>query len=119
MRTTWICAAILWVCGTPAAQVNPFRPFDQTAFEEHARVLGAVAPDKAPQATNAAATLSTVGSQDWASGFIDLAGTIDTLAWLLPLLALLSLVGAVLLEPDRWNGLRRAGWAVVAAAGVG
>jgi hypothetical protein len=83
-----------------------------------AGVLGAVAPERAPAATDVAATLSTVGSQDWASGVVDIAGTIDTLAWLLPVLTLLCLAGAVLLQPDRWNGLRRTGWSVVVAAGV-
>jgi hypothetical protein len=83
-----------------------------------AGVVGAVAPEKAPQATDVAATLSTVGSQGWASGFVEIAGTVDTLAWLLPVLALLCLTGAVLAHADRWQGLRRVGWAVLAAAGV-
>lgn len=80
-------------------------------------VLGSVAPDRAPQATDVAATVSKVGSQDWASGFVGLADTVDTLAWMLPVLALLCLVGAVVLDADRWNGVRRAGWAVVTDIG--
>lgn len=84
-----------------------------------AGVVGAVAPDRAPQATEVSATLASVGSQELAADVIRLVDLADTLAWLLPVLAIACLVGAALLHPNHWDGVRRAGWAVVAgAAGV-
>ena len=80
-----------------------------------AGVIGAVAPDKAPNASNLSVTLADVGSQGFATDIISLADTVDTLAWLLPVLALACLVAAVLTHPDRWSAIRRVGWAVVIA----
>jgi hypothetical protein len=85
-----------------------------------AGVIGALAPERAPQATEVSATLASVGGQQFAADVIDLVDLVDTLAWLFPLLAIACLVGAALLHPNRWDGLRRVGWAVVtAAAAVG
>ena len=81
-----------------------------------AGVVGALAPQRAPQATEVSITLASIGNQDFAADVLHLAGILDTLAWLLPLLGVACLVGAVLLARDRWNGVRRAGWAIVAGA---
>jgi hypothetical protein len=81
-----------------------------------AGIVGAVAPERAPSASDAAATLAEIGSAGFAPGVVQLVDLVDTLAWLLPLLAVACLVGAILLRSDRWDGIRRSGWAVVIAA---
>lgn len=81
-----------------------------------AGVVGAIAPERAPQATDVSATLASIGSQELAADVIHLVDLVDTLAWLLPVLAVACLAGAALVHPNRWDGLRRVGWAVVAAA---
>ena len=52
-----------------------------------AGVIGAIAPERAPQASNLSITLANVGDQAFASDIIGYAHLVDTLAWLLPLLA--------------------------------
>jgi hypothetical protein len=80
-----------------------------------AGVIGAIAPERAPQASNLSITLANVGSQAFASDIIGFAHLVDTLAWLLPLLAVVFLVAAVLVQPDRWTAIRRVGWAAIIA----
>ena len=62
-----------------------------------AGVIGAVAPERAPQASNLSITLANIGDQAFASDIIGYAHLVDTLAWLLPLLAVAFLVATVLL----------------------
>lgn len=83
-----------------------------------AGVLSVVAPDRAPQATEVSVTLASVGDQAFASSTLALARLLGVLAWLLPLLTLACLIGAVLVSGDRWRGAARAGGALVAAAGA-
>ena len=81
-----------------------------------AGVFGAIAPERAPRATDVSLTLADIGNQTFAADVIRLADLVGTLAWLFPLVGLLCLVGVVLLDRDRWNGVRRVGWAVVGGA---
>jgi len=83
-----------------------------------AGVIGAVAPERAPGASDLSITLANVGRQGFATDVIGLADMVDTLAWLLPLLAAVFLVGAVVVESDRWGVVRRIGWAVLIAVGA-
>ncbi len=78
-------------------------------------VIGALSPDRAPAAGQVSATLADIGSEGFDGGITDLADLVDTLAWLLPVLAVATLAGGILTSADRWDGLRRAGWAVVIA----
>jgi hypothetical protein len=82
-----------------------------------AGALSVVAPDRAPDAGDLSVTLASVGDQAFASTTLAVARVIGTLAWLLPLLALVSLAGAVALSADRWLGASRAGVALAAGAG--
>jgi hypothetical protein len=83
-------------------------------------VIGAVAPDRAPAATEVSVTLASIGDQAFASATIAVAHRLGVMAWLLPLLALVCLVGAVLLSADRWRGALRVGMTLLwAAGGVG
>ena len=83
-----------------------------------AGVIGAVAPERAPRASNLSITLANVGDQAFASNIIGYAHLVDTLAWLLPLLAVVSLVAAVFVQPDRWAAIHRVGWAAIIAVVV-
>jgi hypothetical protein len=83
-----------------------------------AGVVGAIAPERAPNASNLAVTLADVGNQGFATDIIGYAQFVDTLAWLLPVLALGFLVAAVLVDTDRWRMIRRVGWATIIAAAV-
>ncbi len=80
-----------------------------------AGVIGAVAPERAPRASDVSVTLADVGNQGFATDIIDLTDLVDTLAWLLPLLSVVFLVAAVLLHPDRWAAIQRVGWAAIIA----
>lgn len=57
-------------------------------------------------------TLATVGGQGFSGQAISAAHLTQLLSWLLPLLALLSFAGTVLLAKDRLRGLRSVGVAV-------
>ena len=82
-------------------------------------MIAALAPEqRAPRAQDVSVTLVNVGDQKLATAAIDIADVIDTLAWLLPLLALACFLVAVLLKADRWDGVRRVGWSLVSAAGA-
>jgi hypothetical protein len=81
-------------------------------------VLGAVAPERAPGATDVSVTLAHIGDQAFASTMIAIARVLGVLAWLLPLLALACFVVAVALSPDRWRMAARVGRALMWAAGV-
>ena len=83
-----------------------------------ASVIGAVAPDRAPESSDIGATLANVGNQGFATDIIGFARLVDTLAWLLPLLTIVLLAGAVLVHPDRWTAIRRVGWSAIIAIGV-
>jgi hypothetical protein len=83
-----------------------------------AGVIGAMAPERAPQATAVAATLADIGAQAYASEIVGLVDLVDTLAWVFPLFGVAALVAFVFLQRDRWDGLRRAGWALVVATAV-
>lgn len=83
-----------------------------------AGVIGTIAPERAPNASNLAVTLADVGNQGFATDIIGYAEFVDTLAWLLPVLAFAFLVAAVLADPDRWGMVRRVGWATIIAAAV-
>ncbi len=63
-------------------------------------------------------TLAHIGSQDFAARTISAAQTGRTLAWLLPLLALLCFALAIALRPDRARALAGVGVAIV-CAGIG
>jgi hypothetical protein len=83
-------------------------------------VLGAVAPERAPNATNVSVTLAQIGDQAFASTVIAIARVLGVLAWLLPLLALVSFVVAIVLSRDRWRTAASAGRALMwSAAAVG
>ncbi|MET0146393.1 MAG: hypothetical protein ABW328_16655 [Ilumatobacteraceae bacterium] len=81
-------------------------------------VLGAVAPDRAPAASDVSVTLASIGSQSFASTTLLVTRIVGLLAWLLPALALVCLLGAVFASPDRWRAAVSAGWALVWAAGA-
>lgn len=83
-----------------------------------ASAIGAIAPDRAAQGSNIGITLANIGNQNFAADIIRFVDFVDTLAWLLPLLAVVFLVAAVLVHPDRWAAVRRVGWAVLASAAV-
>lgn len=68
-------------------------------------------------------TLATFGEEGFGSGAVGYAHLVKLLSWLLPLLALLSFAGVVVLAKDRVRGLRSVGFAIattglVVAAGV-
>ena len=85
-----------------------------------AAVIAAVAPERAPAAADISVTLVSIGSQSFADTTIAIARMIGLLAWLLPLLAIFCLAGAILLSRDRWRAAMQVGWALMgAAAGVG
>lgn len=81
-----------------------------------ASAIGAIAPERAPWASNVGVTLAEVGNQGFATGITRYVSLVDTMAWLLPLLGVVFLVAAVLIHPDRWPAIRRAGWALLTAA---
>src|SRR4051812_20680063 len=56
--------------------------------------------------------------RDFASGTLEFAGSIRWLGLVAPLIAILVLLGAVLLEPDRRLGILRAALAIAAAGAV-
>ncbi len=69
--------------------------------------------------TDLSVTLAQVGATTPNARALRLVHLSSLASWLLPLLALLALLGAVLLSRDRWRGAGRAGWAVLAAgAGI-
>jgi hypothetical protein len=83
-------------------------------------VLGAVAPDRAPAASDVSVTLATIGQGDITSTTVRLTHLVGVLSWLLPLLALVCLGGAVCASPDRLSTAVTAGWALLwAATGLG
>ncbi|HEY5875440.1 MAG TPA: hypothetical protein VIT64_09075 [Ilumatobacteraceae bacterium] len=85
-----------------------------------AAVIAAVAPERAPAAADVSVTLVSIGNQSFAETTIAIARMIGLLAWLLPLLAIFCLAGAILLSRDRWRAAMQVGWALMgAAAGVG
>lgn len=81
-----------------------------------AGALAVLAPEKAPDAQQVSVTLAEVGGQSFADTTLTITRWLGVLAWLLPLLSLACLVGAVVLSPDRWLGAARAGLALLAAA---
>ena len=80
-------------------------------------VLGAVAPERAPNATNVSVTLAEIGDQAFASTVIAIARALGVLAWLLPILALVCFVVAIVLSKDRWRTAGKVGRALMWAAG--
>ncbi len=83
-------------------------------------VLGAVAPDRAPAAADVSVTLATIGQGDLASTTVRLTHLLGVLSWLLPVLALVCLAGAVVASRDRLRTAVAAGWALLwAAIGLG
>ena len=88
-------------------------------------VLGGVLPAVAPDAANRvpphlSVLLASVGSQSFAARTIRLTHRVATLAWLIPLLALLALGAGVLLASDRVRGVIRTGYGVsLAGLGIG
>lgn len=52
-------------------------------------VIAAVAPDRAPVSADVSVTLADIGGQEVSEALIELASTVDVLAWVLPLVALL------------------------------
>jgi hypothetical protein len=83
-----------------------------------ASVIGAVAPDRAPESSDIGLTLANLGDQGFATDIIGYAKFVDALAWLLPLLTIALFVAAVLVHPDRWTAIRRVGWSAIIAIGV-
>ena len=81
-------------------------------------VIGAIAPDQAPEFSDIGLTLADVGGQGFATDIIAFANLTDTLAWLLPLLTVALFVAAVLVNPNRWTAIRRVGWSVIVAIAV-
>jgi len=79
-------------------------------------VLAAVAPDQAPVSTDVSVTLAEIGGQEFAHGVVDVARTVDLLAWLLPLVALLCFALAVAVSPGRWRTAGATGRALLWAA---
>lgn len=63
-------------------------------------------------------TLAEIGGQaGWASRIVPAIGAIATLAWVLPVLAVVLLALSVLLAPVRRRGIVRVGWSLVAVGG--
>jgi hypothetical protein len=83
-----------------------------------ASVIGAIAPEQAPEFSDIGVTLADVGGQGFATDIIGFTHLVDTLAWLLPLLTLALFVAAVLVHPNRWTAIRRVGWSAIVAVGV-
>ncbi|MGB9347476.1 MAG: phosphatidylinositol-specific phospholipase C domain-containing protein [Ilumatobacteraceae bacterium] len=81
-------------------------------------LIGAVAPDQAPEFSDIGLTLANLGGQGFATDIIGFANYVDTLAWLLPLLTIALFAAAVLVHPDRWTAIRRVGWSAIIAIGV-
>ena len=81
-------------------------------------VIGAIAPDQAPEFSDIGLTLANVGDQGFATDIIAFADLADTLAWLLPLLTVALFAAAVLVHPNRWTAIRRVGWSAIIAVGV-
>ncbi len=79
--------------------------------------IGAIAPDRAPAVADVSVTLATIGEDGVAASAAHLTHLIGVLSWLLPLLALVCLAGAVLAAADRLRATVAAGWALVWAAG--
>lgn len=63
-------------------------------------------------------TLSSIGSQSFAARSLHVTHIVNVLAWLLPLMSLLCVIGGVLLAPDRRKVAPRIGWAVAASGGI-
>lgn len=82
--------------------------------------LTTVAPDtEAAIPSDLDVTLASIGGQEMSAGAIDLAHTVDRLAWLLPLLGLLLLAGAGLIRGRDWRVVARTiGAGVVTGAGM-
>ena len=85
-------------------------------------VLAGVLPVLSPQAAThvpagLSVTLAQVGQHSFAGRTISLTSTVATLAWLLPLLALLAFAVGLWLAGDRLRAAARTGWGVVAAGG--
>jgi hypothetical protein len=81
-------------------------------------MLGVVAPERMPAATDVSVTLASIGDQAFASTTLAVARLLGVLAWLLPVLTLACLAAAVLGSRDRWRASAQAGGALVAAAGA-
>ena len=81
-------------------------------------VIGAVAPDQAPEFSDIGLTLANLSGQGFATDIIGFANYVDTLAWLLPLLTIALFAAAILVHPDRWTAIRRVGWSAIIAIGV-
>ena len=79
-------------------------------------VVASIAPEHAPTAGDLSVTLVSIGDQSFASTTLQITRIVGLLAWLLPLLALVCLVGAVLASHDRWRTAVSAGWGVAWAA---
>jgi hypothetical protein len=83
-------------------------------------VLNALAPDRAPVSADVSVALAEFGGQEFAETTVAIASVLDVLAWLLPLLALACLGGAIALSRDRWATTGSVGIAMAgAAAAVG
>ena len=63
-------------------------------------------------------TLSTIGSQGFAARSLHVTHVVNVLAWLLPLLAVLCMIGGLLLSANRREAAPRIGWAVAASGGL-
>lgn len=81
-------------------------------------VIGVVAPDRAPTVTNESVTLASIGGQSFAGTTLAITRAVGLLAWLLPLVALACLVGAVLASTDRWRTAVAAGRALLLMSGL-
>ncbi len=81
-------------------------------------VLAAVAPDRAPVSADVSVTLADIGGQDLSRALVSIGRTVDVLAWVLPIVALMSFVGAVVLAPRRWQAAGAVGRALLWAGGV-
>ncbi len=81
-------------------------------------VLAAAAPERAPVTSDVSVTLTSIGDQAFAETTIAIARALGVLAWLLPLLALVSFVVAVALSRTRWRTGATVGRALMWAAGA-
>ncbi len=82
-------------------------------------LLPVVAPTAAPAVpADLSVTLTSVKEHGFVAWLLHLSRFAGQLAWLLPLLALLLLVAAVVIAPDRGRGVSSASWAVTASGAM-
>lgn len=81
-------------------------------------VLAAVAPERAPLASDVSITLASIGDQAFAETTIAIARALGVLAWLLPVLALVCFAAGIALSPRRWRTAASVGRSVLWAAGT-